>query len=105
LESEGFLKPKSWWIITSATTDAPRDDERAVTKALVERGISFQPSDFFEELSTMYQLHPHNILPNSITAISNFITLCEGHLKIMLELEISIVLIVFIKLPKKKQDR
>jgi hypothetical protein len=32
---------------------APEDDERVVTKAFVERGFSFPPSDFFMELLTV----------------------------------------------------
>ncbi|KAK1617664.1 hypothetical protein QYE76_023181 [Lolium multiflorum] len=30
----------------------------------------------------MYKLQPHNISPNSILAISNHVTLCEGHLRV-----------------------
>ncbi|KAK1609136.1 hypothetical protein QYE76_032809 [Lolium multiflorum] len=51
-----------------------------ITKALVERGFSFPPSDFFSEILKAYGLQPHNISPNSILAISNHVTLCEGHL-------------------------
>ncbi|KAK1697986.1 hypothetical protein QYE76_014683 [Lolium multiflorum] len=53
-----------------------------VTKALVERGFSFPPSDFFSEILKEYGLQPHNISPNSVLAISNHVTLCEGHLRI-----------------------
>ncbi|KAK1594279.1 hypothetical protein QYE76_048320 [Lolium multiflorum] len=51
-----------------------------ITKALVERGFSFPPSDFLSEILKAYGLQPHNISPNSILAISNHVTLCEGHL-------------------------
>ncbi|KAK1630893.1 hypothetical protein QYE76_005208 [Lolium multiflorum] len=53
-----------------------------VTKALAERGFSFPPSDFFSEILKAYGLQPHNISPNSILAISNHVTLCEGHLRV-----------------------
>ncbi|KAK1643431.1 hypothetical protein QYE76_061236 [Lolium multiflorum] len=53
-----------------------------VTKALVERGFSFPPSDFFSEILKAYGLQPHNISPNSVLAISNHVTLCEGHLRV-----------------------
>ncbi|KAK1609347.1 hypothetical protein QYE76_033020 [Lolium multiflorum] len=53
-----------------------------VTKALVERGFSFLPSDFFSEILKTYGLQPHNISPNSVLAISNHVTLCEGHLRV-----------------------
>ncbi|KAK1661540.1 hypothetical protein QYE76_049699 [Lolium multiflorum] len=42
-----------------------------LTKALVERGFSFPPSDFFREILKTYGLQPHNISPNSVLAISN----------------------------------
>ena len=53
-----------------------------LTKALVERGFSFPPSDFFLEILEAYGLQPHNISPNSVLAISNHVTLCEGHLRV-----------------------
>ncbi|KAK1677052.1 hypothetical protein QYE76_037900 [Lolium multiflorum] len=59
-----------------------------VTKALVERGFSFPPSDFFMEILKSYGLQPHNISPNSILAISNHVTLCEGHLRVTPELSL-----------------
>ncbi|KAK1651052.1 hypothetical protein QYE76_068857 [Lolium multiflorum] len=57
-----------------------------ITKALVERGFSFPPSDFFSEILKAYGLQPHNISPNSVLAISNHVTLCEGHLRVTPEL-------------------
>ncbi|KAK1611134.1 hypothetical protein QYE76_034807 [Lolium multiflorum] len=53
-----------------------------LTKALVERGFSFPPSDLFLEILKAYGLQPHNISPNSVLAISNHVTLCEGHLRL-----------------------
>ncbi|KAK1616694.1 hypothetical protein QYE76_022211 [Lolium multiflorum] len=82
LEAEGFLKPKSWQTIPGSLVPAPEAGEMVVTKALVERGFSFPPSDFFSEILKEYGLQPHNISPNSVLAISNHVTLCEGHLRI-----------------------
>jgi hypothetical protein len=59
-----------------------------LTKALVERGFSFPPSDFFLEILKTYGLQPHNISPNSVLAISNHVTLCEGHLRVTPELSL-----------------
>ncbi|KAK1696741.1 hypothetical protein QYE76_013438 [Lolium multiflorum] len=59
-----------------------KDNEMVLTKALVERGFSFPPSDFFLEILKAYGLQPHNISPNSVLAISNHVTLCEGHLRL-----------------------
>ncbi|KAK1580654.1 hypothetical protein QYE76_071958 [Lolium multiflorum] len=81
LEAEGFLQPGSWRSVPDELAPAPRDDEMVLTKALVERGFSFPPSDFFLEILKTYGIQPHNISPNSVLAISNHVTLCEGHLR------------------------
>jgi hypothetical protein len=47
LEGEGFLQPGSWRTVPSALAPAPQDNKMVLTKALVERGFSFPPSDFF----------------------------------------------------------
>ncbi|KAK1642121.1 hypothetical protein QYE76_059926 [Lolium multiflorum] len=59
-----------------------------VTKALVERGFSFPPSDFFSEIMKVYGLQPHNISPNNVLTISNHVILCEGHLRVPPELSL-----------------
>ncbi|KAK1630899.1 hypothetical protein QYE76_005214 [Lolium multiflorum] len=86
LEAEGFLKPGSWRTVPGSLAPAPQDGEMVITKALVERGFSFPPSDFFSEIMKAYGLQPHNISPNSVLAISNHVTLCEGHLRVLPEL-------------------
>ncbi|KAK1683988.1 hypothetical protein QYE76_044836 [Lolium multiflorum] len=86
LETEGFLQPGSWRSVPNALAPAPEDNEMVLTKALVERGFSFPPSDFFLEILKVYGLQPHNISPNSVLAISNHVTLCEGHLRVTPEL-------------------
>ncbi|KAK1600776.1 hypothetical protein QYE76_017987 [Lolium multiflorum] len=88
LESEGFLQPGSWRSVPDEPAPAPRDDEMVLTKALVERGFSFPPSDFFREILKTYGLQPHNISPNSVLAISNHVALCEGHLRVTPELSL-----------------
>ena len=59
-----------------------------LTKALVGRGFSFPPSDFFREILKTYGLQPHNISPNSVLAISNHVALCEGHLRVTPEISL-----------------
>ncbi|KAK1661276.1 hypothetical protein QYE76_049435 [Lolium multiflorum] len=59
-----------------------------LTKALVERGFSFPPSDFFSEILKVYGLQPYNLSPNSVLAIGNHVTLCEGHLRVPPELSL-----------------
>jgi hypothetical protein len=63
-------------------TPAPEAGEWVMTKALVERGLSLPPSDFFSKILSAYKLQPHNICPYSILAISNHVTLCEGLLRV-----------------------
>ncbi|KAK1687025.1 hypothetical protein QYE76_047873 [Lolium multiflorum] len=82
LETEGFLQPGSWRSVPNELAPAPEENEMVLTKALVERGFSFPPSDFFLEILKIYGLQPHNISPNSVLAISNHVTLCEGHLRL-----------------------
>ncbi|KAK1612832.1 hypothetical protein QYE76_036505 [Lolium multiflorum] len=82
LEAEGFIKPGSWRRISGELNPSPEAGEWVVTKALVERGFSFPPSDFFSEILKAYELQPHHISPNSILAISNHVALCEGQLRI-----------------------
>ncbi|KAK1686795.1 hypothetical protein QYE76_047643 [Lolium multiflorum] len=53
-----------------------------MTKAWVERGLSLPCSEFFLSVLNTYGLQPHNICPNSYLLLSNFVTLCEGHLGI-----------------------
>lgn len=88
LEAEGFLQPESWRTVPNSLAPAPQDGEMVLTKALVERGFSFPPSDFFSEIMKVYGLQPHNISPNSVLAISNHVTLCEGHLRVPPELSL-----------------
>jgi hypothetical protein len=57
-------------------------DERVLTKAWVERGLSLPCSEFFLSVLNTYGLQPQNICPNSYLLLSNFMTLCEGHLGI-----------------------
>jgi hypothetical protein len=88
LEAEGFLRPGSWRTVPGSLTPAPEAGEWVVTKALVERGFSLPPSDFFSEILKAYELQPHHISSNSILAISNHVTLCEGHLRVTPELSL-----------------
>ncbi|KAK1653909.1 hypothetical protein QYE76_071714 [Lolium multiflorum] len=88
LEAGGFLRPGSWRTVPGSPAPAPLVGEMVLTKALVERGFSVPPSDFFSEILKVYGLQPHNISPNSVLAISNHATLCEGHLRVAPELSL-----------------
>jgi hypothetical protein len=86
LEKEGILYPKAescWRVVPGELHPNPQDGERVITKALMERGFSFPPSDFLMEVLSHYGLQPHNLLPNSITVLSSYVALCEGYLGIL----------------------
>ncbi|KAK1645764.1 hypothetical protein QYE76_063569 [Lolium multiflorum] len=71
-----------WSFMKDSIAPKPDPDERILTKAWVERGLSLPCSEFFLSVLTTYGLRPHNICPNSYLLLSNFVTLCEGHLGI-----------------------
>ncbi|KAK1626675.1 hypothetical protein QYE76_000990 [Lolium multiflorum] len=71
-----------WSFMRDSDVPKPDADERVMTKAWVERGLSLPCSDFFLSVLNTYGLQPHNICPNSYLLLSNFATLCEGHLGI-----------------------
>ncbi|KAK1551476.1 hypothetical protein QYE76_017712 [Lolium multiflorum] len=71
-----------WSFIRDTVVPKPGAGEVVMTKAWVERGLSLPCSEFFLSILTTYGLQPHNICPNSYLLLSNFVTLCEGHLGI-----------------------
>ena len=81
LQEEGMISPH-WSFMKDSVIPKPDPDERVLTKAWVERGLSLPCSEFFLSVLTTYGLQPHNICPNSYLLLSNFVTLCEGHLGI-----------------------
>ncbi|KAK1682967.1 hypothetical protein QYE76_043815 [Lolium multiflorum] len=68
-----------WSFIRDTVVPKPGAGEVVMTKAWVERGLSL-PCSVFLSILTTYGLQPHNICPNSYLLLSNFVTLCEGHL-------------------------
>lgn len=81
LQSEGMISP-NWSFTADSISPKPKPDECVLTKAWVERGLSLPCSEFFLSILSTYSLQPHNICPNSYLLLSNFVTLCEGHLGI-----------------------
>ncbi|KAK1665218.1 hypothetical protein QYE76_053377 [Lolium multiflorum] len=69
-------------IIRDTVVPKPGAGEVVMTKAWVERGLSPPVLEFFLSILNTYGLQPHNICPNSYLLLSNFATLCEGHLGI-----------------------
>ncbi|KAK1660502.1 hypothetical protein QYE76_048661 [Lolium multiflorum] len=81
LQNEGMISER-WSFMRDSDVPKPDADERVMTKAWVERGLSLPCSEFFLSILDTYGLQPHNICPNSYLLLSNFATLCEGHLGI-----------------------
>ncbi|KAK1664932.1 hypothetical protein QYE76_053091 [Lolium multiflorum] len=81
LQNEGMISAH-WSFIRDTVVPKPGAGEVVMTKAWVERGLSLPCSEFFLSILTTYGLQPHNICPNSYLLLSNFVTLCEGHLGI-----------------------
>ncbi|KAK1686500.1 hypothetical protein QYE76_047348 [Lolium multiflorum] len=73
-----------------------------MTKAWVERGLSLPCSEFFLSVLDTYGLQPHNICPNSYLLLSNFATLCEGHLGIRPDVKLWQF---FFRLKKETKDK
>lgn len=80
LEDEGFVQKDSWRFTMGVSVPEPWENKRVFTSAWVERGLSRPRSDFFFEVLEKYGLQPHNSCLNAYTILSNFVTLCEGHL-------------------------
>ncbi|KAK1630307.1 hypothetical protein QYE76_004622 [Lolium multiflorum] len=81
LQNEGMISAH-WSFIRDTVVPKPGAGEVVMTKAWVERGLSLPCSEFFLSILNTYGLQPHNICPNSYLLLSNFATLCEGHLEI-----------------------
>ncbi|KAK1649319.1 hypothetical protein QYE76_067124 [Lolium multiflorum] len=81
LQNEGMISAH-WSFIRDTDIPKPGAGEVVMTKAWVERGLSLPCSEFFLSILNTYGLQPHNICPNSYLLLSNFATLCEGHLGI-----------------------
>jgi hypothetical protein len=61
---------------------SPQGGERVMMKMHVERGFSLPPSEFFRKVLDHYGLQPHNLSPNSILCLRNYVAICEGYLGI-----------------------
>ncbi|KAK1652939.1 hypothetical protein QYE76_070744 [Lolium multiflorum] len=81
LQNEGMIS-SHWSFTRDSVFPKPEAGEIVMTKAWVERRLSLPCSEFFLSILNTYGLQPHNICPNSYLLLSNFVTLCEGHLGI-----------------------
>jgi hypothetical protein len=101
-EKEGLLAPESWKFTKDSISPTPDPDERVLTKAWVERGLSLPPSEFFLSVLSNYGLQPHNICPNSYLLLSNFAALCEGYLGVRPDVRL---FQFFYRVKKERKDK
>ncbi|KAK1645755.1 hypothetical protein QYE76_063560 [Lolium multiflorum] len=100
LQNEGMISAH-WSFIRDTVVPKPGAGEVVMTKAWVERGLSLPCSEFFLSVLNTYGLQPHNICPNSYLLLSNFATLCEGHLGIRPDIR----LWQFFRVKKETKDK
>ena len=67
---------------------APWDGERVVFRPHFLRGFGLLVSAFFRTWLDFYQLQPHHLTPNAVVLLSAFVTLCEGYLGVLPNLEL-----------------
>src|ERR1041385_5005169 len=60
----------------------PREDQRVLLLSHVDRGFSLPPHPFLLDFLAFTGSQLHHIVPNSITLLSSFFSLCEGFLGI-----------------------
>ena len=60
----------------------PRGDERVLLLSHVDRGFSLPPHPFLLDLLAFTGSQLHHLVPNTITLLSSFFTLCEGFIGI-----------------------
>src|SRR5215216_801303 len=90
--SEGYLPTTEGlaWRAAPAgeVTPSPQVREKVYLKAQLVRDVSLPISHFFLSVLNHYMVQPHNLSPNSILVLSNFVALCEGYLGIRPRLDL-----------------
>jgi hypothetical protein len=78
LEDEGTVAPRAeshWPTDHKALVPAPNSTEILMLKSHVERGLSMPPSNFFMNLLKYYGLQLHQIAPNSLVFVEDYVAL------------------------------
>src|SRR3954471_14586978 len=92
LIAEGYLPATEGlaWRAAPAgeVTPSPPGGGQVYLKAQLVRGVSLPMSHFFLSILNHYKVQPHNLSPNSILVLSNFLALCEGYLGISPRLDL-----------------
>ena len=85
LVKRGLLKSKAeigWRAAAGEAFPTELTDETVTFIAYIERGFGVPTGDFFRGLLHHYRIEAVNLAPNSITAIADFIHLCEAYMGI-----------------------
>ena len=67
---------------------APAKDEVVIFSEHLFRGFTPPGNLFFRQLLAFYKLRIHDLAPNSVLTLSNFVTLCEDYLQIKPDLDL-----------------
>src|SRR4051812_39509971 len=102
--AEGYLPTMEGlaWRAAPAgeVTPSPQAGEKVYLKDQLVRGVSLPISHFFLSVLNHFKVQPHNLSPNSILVLSNFVTLCEGYLGIRPRLDLFVYFFTV-----KREDR
>ena len=76
----GLISPDIAWRAAGVETEpSPGTGEIVVFGEHLFRGFSPPGNLFFRQLLAHYKLRIHDLAPNSILNLSNFVTLCEDY--------------------------
>src|SRR3954467_3298252 len=98
LIAEGYLPATEGlaWRAAPAgeVTPSPKAGEKVYLKAQLVRGVSLPISHFFLSILNHFKVQSHNLSPNSILVLSNYVALCEGYLGIRPRLDLFIYFVI-----------
>ena len=79
---------------------SPTKDEVVIFSEHLFRGFTSPGNLFFRQVLDFYKLRIHDLVPNSVLTLSNFVTLCEDYLQI--EPDLDLWLELFTAIPNLK---
>ena len=70
-----------WRVLGPENPPTPRDGEVVVFADHMSHGFKPPESKFFRDVLASFQIHPQDIIPNSLSNICNFQVFCEAYLQ------------------------
>ena len=87
-QESGLISPSiSWSVAGEEVEPSPAAGEVVVFGEHLFRGFTPHSNLFFRQVLDFYKLRIHDLAPNSIFNLSNFVTLCEDYLQIKSDLD------------------